>query len=90
MKLEFTQNGQPAIVFTTKERVHKNQRDRHKTCIQDLCQSNGEVGYPFSMKSLQEGRKNRTLCTEGTVGCALLEDQSFTCLVPSLNTRIKV
>jgi hypothetical protein len=31
--------------------------------------------------------KNRTLCKEGTVGCVLLEDQSFTCLVPSLNTQ---
>jgi hypothetical protein len=31
------------------------------------------------------GEMNRTLCKEGTVGCALLEDQSCTCLEPSLN-----
>jgi hypothetical protein len=36
----------------------------------------------FSHETFARGEnKNRTLCKEGTVGCALLEDQSFTCLV---------
>jgi hypothetical protein len=47
----------------------------------------GETDQVHQGSFLSRGTtKNRTLCKEGAVGSALLEEQPFTCLVPSLNT----
>jgi hypothetical protein len=65
--LEFTQNGQPAMVFTNKKKsitlvafTKKMGAQEPKGQTQNLCQFNSEVGQelgsPFSIKPLQEGR----------------------------------
>ena len=49
-----------------------------------------ENGFPFLHEIFARGEdKNRMLCNEDTAGCVLLEDQSFTCLVPSLKNNSK-